>query len=130
MRPRRLTPLLLSLLVVMACAFAPAAQADFITTDGGQYANATVDPTADDSAADDAAADDDAYNDDENVSGYEDGDDNSADDEAVVTAATPKAKAKTKAKHVKKAKKARRGRGKAKVKKKSKATAKRSSARR
>src|SRR3954465_12781772 len=127
---RRRTSLLLVLLATALCAFVPAAQADFLYTDGGNGFSAAahqVDDPTDDAAADDASdvGDDNDANDAESVNGYEDTyeDDDAINDPAPATSAKKHAKKKGK-----KAKPARRGRKPAKSK--SKASPKHKSAKR
>ncbi len=127
---RRMASLLLVLLATALCAFVPAAQADFLSTDGGNAYSAAAhqvdDPTAGDEVSDDTAGNDDDANEAEGVTGYEDeiADDDAYDDPA------PGATAKHKAKHGKKARPARRGRKPAKAKSKAKAQPKHKSAKR
>src|SRR6476659_3484990 len=126
----RMASLLLALLSTALCAFVPAAQADFLSTDGGNAYSATahqvVDPTAGDDVSDDTAADDNDANEAEDVTGYED---EISDDEAYDDPA-PGTTSKHRAKHGKKAKPARRGRRPAKAKSKAKAQPKHKSAKR
>ena len=117
---RRLLRLLPTLLALSLAAMAPAAHADFISTDGGNGFDVrpVADPTEVDESGDDAG-DDDVHNEAEGVSGYEEaleGED-AVDDPPLAGEAVAKKKSRAK-------KQAKRSRAKSKSRARAKAKAK------